>query len=216
MRTASAAGLRQRGSALIVALMVLLMMTLVVLASSRLIVDEQRIGSNQSDRQATFQLAELALKAAEARVAEMDQALDVAGKSDDALFGAGGVFSASCRNDANPAGWQSGLCATSAQVGGGALQSWERTVSVGKQSVPALHPCGNALEYAFKSGAVQNRCPDVVTLDGVWANPRYLIELVDRNYQDSDGGGRLYRLTVRAWGKNANSVVTLQSYYVVP
>ena len=33
---------------------------------------------------------------------------------------------------------------------------------------------------------------------------------------DRDGGGRLYRITVRAWGRNANSVVTLQSYYVVP
>jgi type IV pilus assembly protein PilX len=216
MRTASAAKLRQRGSVLIVALMVLTMMTMVVLASSRLIVDEQRIGSNQSDRQSTFQLAELALKAAEARVQDLDQALDVVNKSEDALFGASGLFSTNCRNGANPAGWQSGLCATSAQVGGGAAQPWERTVSVGKQSVPTLHPCGNALEYAFKSGAVQNRCPDVVSLDGLWANPRYQIELVDKNYQDSDGGGRLYRITVRAWGQNANSVVTLQSYYVVP
>ena len=218
MRTTSAGRLRQRGSALIVALMVLLMMTMVVLASSRLIVDEQRIGSNQSDRQSTFQLAELALKAAEAKALELDTAFDVASKSDEALFGSGddGVFTESCRNDANPAGWRSGLCAGSRQLGRAVAQPWERTVSVGNKTVPTLHPCGNALEYPFKRSVGQGRCPDVVSPDGLWANPRYQIELLDKNHQDSDGGGRLYRITVRAWGQNANSVVTLQSYYVVP
>lgn len=218
MRTASVGRLRQRGSALIVALMVLVMMTMVVLASSRLIVDEQRISSNQADRQSTFQLAELTLTAAEARTLAMDGELDVAGKSDKVLFGSGAdsVFTASCQNDANPAGWRRGLCASSQQLGSAVAQPWERSVSIGNKTVSALHPCGNALEYPFKSSVAQGRCPDVVSLDGLWANPRYQIELVDKNYQDGDGGGRLYRITVRAWGQNANSAVTLQSYYVVP
>ncbi|WP_024304270.1 PilX N-terminal domain-containing pilus assembly protein [Pseudogulbenkiania sp. MAI-1] len=216
MRTPTAGRLNQRGSALVVALLVLVMMTMVVLASSRLIVDEQRIGSNQNDRQSTFQLAELALKAAEAKVLELDESLGVASKSDEALFGSAGVFSETCRNDANPAGWSRGLCADSQQLGREVAQSWERTVSVGEKTVPTLHPCGNALEYPFKRSVGQGHCPDVVSPDGLWANPRYQIELVDKNHQDSDGGGRLYRITVRAWGQNANSVVTLQSYYVVP
>lgn len=216
MRTSPTGQLKQHGGALIVALMVLIMMTMVVLTSSRLIIEEQRIGSNQSERQSTFQLAELALKAAEARTLEMDAVLDVANKDEEALFGANGLFTENCRNDANLAGWRRGLCAGSLHLGRAVAPPWERTVSAGKKTVPTLHPCGNALEYPFKRSRGQGRCSSVMPLDGLWANPRYLIELLDKNHQDSEGGGRLYRITVRAWGQNANSVVTLQSYYVVP
>ena len=48
--------------------------------------------------------------------------------------------------------------------------------------------------------------------------PRYTIELLDSNYTDAvtgTSGASLYRITSRAWGRNANTQVTLQSYYVV-
>jgi type IV pilus assembly protein PilX len=59
----------QRGVALVVALLLLIVITLVGLAAVRGTIMQQRMASNQFDRQIAFQSAEAAMRAAQARVA---------------------------------------------------------------------------------------------------------------------------------------------------
>lgn len=43
---------------------------------------------------------------------------------------------------------------------------------------------------------------------GAGKNPRYIIEYISTQ----DDGAVIYRVTAKAWGKNKNTVVILQSY----
>lgn len=47
---------------------------------------------------------------------------------------------------------------------------------------------------------------------GGFRPPRYIVEYLG----DNDTDGRVFRVTARAWGKNENTVVTLQSYIAAP
>ncbi|WP_426689340.1 pilus assembly PilX family protein [Rhodanobacter ginsengiterrae] len=68
--SSSSASLRhQNGVALVVALLLLIVITLVGLAAVRGTIMQQRMASNQFDRQIAFQSAEAAMRAAQARVA---------------------------------------------------------------------------------------------------------------------------------------------------
>ncbi|WP_312266571.1 PilX N-terminal domain-containing pilus assembly protein [Neisseria sp.] len=49
------------------------------------------------------------------------------------------------------------------------------------------------------------------TSAGAAKNARYIIEYMD-NTTDLNGNTLLFRVTARAWGQNANTVVTVQSY----
>lgn len=64
----SASSRGQRGVALVVALLLLIVITLVGLAAVRGTIMQQRMASNQFDRQIAFQGAEAAMRAAQARV----------------------------------------------------------------------------------------------------------------------------------------------------
>lgn len=65
----SASSHRQRGVALVVALLLLIVITLVGLAAVRGTIMQQRMAANQFDRQIAFQSAEAAMRAAQALVA---------------------------------------------------------------------------------------------------------------------------------------------------
>ncbi len=70
-----------RGVVLLTALLLLLLMSALVLGLSRLLRDEQRIGSQLDDAQRAFQLAELGLQAGEQALAKLPFAAQVAGMS---------------------------------------------------------------------------------------------------------------------------------------
>ncbi|MCW3480087.1 pilus assembly protein [Neisseriaceae bacterium JH1-16] len=210
--------LRQRGSALLAITPLLLVMGLMLAASSQRLATERRSAANQADRQSAFQAAEAALAEAEQQAARLDRELGIANQPDATLFGAAGLFSDDCRNPANPAGWQSGLCRP-AQAGQPEREPpWQRLVTIGGRRWPLLHPCGHGRELVL-DGRATTRCGsgDVLAGGALWANPRYLVELLQRDYSDGQGNvGRLYRLSARGWGRNRNSQATLQSYALVP
>ena len=91
-----------------------------------------------------------------------------------------------------------GLCLPSQSAGG--TNAWERSnVFIGTYV--------NSLQ-----------CTTCTITAETLQKPRYTIELLDSNYTDAvtgTTGASLYRITSRAWGRNANTQVTLQSYYVV-
>lgn len=190
----------ERGSVLVISLVLLLAFTLVILGSGQQLLVEQRIGGNQSDRQKAFQLAQLTLAEGEKYVDTQNP--DWSSTED--------IFSAPYCDK----GGYEGLCSKD----GGDQPAWERKSA--QQPFGVLHPCGKAREYASVNpqGKTPIGCnkgkvtPGTVT----WANPRYIVELLDDRYSDPKVSGRLYRITARAWGKNQSTQVTLQSHYVVP
>lgn len=93
-----------------------------------------------------------------------------------------------------------GLCLSSQLGGSDTVNAWERSnVFIGSYA--------NSLQC------------DTCTITGeTLQKPRYIVELLSSSYTDAvtgTTGASLYRITSRAWGRNANTQVTLQSYYVV-
>lgn len=75
-------------------------------------------------------------------------------------------------------------------TGSSTVNAWERT-------------CGNKLCIDTKGQALD------IKVDNVKNKPRYIIEYIST---DTTQGSTIYRVTAKAWGKNKNTVVMLQSY----
>lgn len=86
------------------------------------------------------------------------------------------------------------------------------------QAVGAVSPTGHNITVNGNSTteAWQRQCGNTLCIEtngieysaGMAKNPRYIIE-----YLNADAGGQtFYRVTTKAWGKNENTVVMLQSY----
>lgn len=76
---------------------------------------------------------------------------------------------------------------------------------------------GSATDNAWQRSCDKELCIDkngqqtnIKQIDGVKINPpRYIIEYIST---DTSQGSMIYRVTAKAWGKNNNTVVMLQSY----
>ena len=207
-----------RGNSLLIAMVVLLAFAMLVLTGSHFLLNEQRISANQNDRQFAFQLAELALRDAENETNRLDGELAIKSKTDTELFsGSGALFTAGCTTGNASARWgKNGLCLT-ADRGDGLRVSWDRTQTINSNTVNILSPCGNSREYQYETNAGKCSSSQKITSGKrVWANPRYIVELLSRDAMKGDRPGRLYRISARAWGRNQNTQVTLQSFYFIP
>lgn len=204
-----------RGNSLLIAMVVLLAFALLVLAGSHYLLGEQRISANQNDRQFAFQLAELALRDGEQQIDLLDRTSLIKDKTDPALYGASQYFTENCTTAAAGA-WTKGLCLTAARAGSGKQVAWKRTVTAGSETVSMLHPCGNGREYIYETGAGACSGSTVTAGSRVWSNPRYIVELIDKESMKDSRTGRLYRITAQAWGRNKNTQVTLQSFFFIP
>jgi type IV pilus assembly protein PilX len=206
---------RQQGGVLIISLILLFAFTLLVLGTSQQLLVEQKISTNQNDRQRAFQLAQLALQAAETKTQTLNA--KIAGLTPSELFGRSGIFTSNCTNSSNPNGFTHGLC-LNAQQSPGLQVAWERVTGEGSQRSDILSPCGHAIQYIIDHSASPG-CLNGRINSGrqLWANPHYIIELLDLQYRDGQHPvGGLYRITARAWGRNRHTRVTLQSHYLVP
>ncbi|PXX46007.1 Tfp pilus assembly protein PilX [Aquitalea magnusonii] len=201
-----------RGVVLLTALLLLLLMSALVLGLSRLLRDEQRIGSQLDDAQRAFQLAELGLQAGEQALAKLPFAAQVAGMSHSALRQSESPFTLSCRQSRNPAGWQQGLCLSATLARQPIAPPWQR---LDESGVALLHPCGVALRLELQSVATAGRCPVVTTGPWFWSDPHYLLELLDPQYVDGEQRGLLLRVTARGWGRLPDSAVTVQSHVLL-
>lgn len=190
---------RQSGGALPLVMSLLAVLGLLVLTSSRQLTGAGRLAANAQDRQRAEMQARQALSGAEQWVWRMDRRLGLDAADPAKLYGEGRLFPPSCEGTEGK-----GLCEPMAPP---------HRRRVGGQ--PLLHPCGNSREYALEPGLPQTGCPQRVRGGALsWANPRYVVELVDPRFGDA-AKDRLYRITVRAWGHHPLSVVTLQSWYRV-
>jgi type IV pilus assembly protein PilX len=204
--------LNQRGVVLLTALLWLMLLTVVALGIGRLLRDEQHIGSNLDDAQLAFRLAETALQAGEAALPGLPQLARLGAMSAVELNGPTSPFTLTCRQPRNPPPWQQGLCLSAALAGQAYPAPWQQRDSAG---LALLHPCGAAQRVALQPVSSGHYCPGVTPGPWYWADPHYLVELLDPHYLTPQGPGILFRVTARGWGKQAGSVATVQSHVLL-
>ncbi|MCU9888981.1 pilus assembly protein [Neisseria gonorrhoeae] len=180
----------QRGSALFIVLMVMIVVAFLVVTAAQSYNTEQRISANESDRKLALSLAEAALREGEFQVLGLEYTAD-----------SKVTFSENCEN---------GLCtAVNVRTNGANEEAFDNivvkgkpTVEVVKRSCPAKSG-KNSTDLCIDNQGVEYKKGTA----SVSKMPRYIIEyLGEKNNQ------KIYRVTAKAWGKNANTVVVLQSY----
>lgn len=176
----------QRGFALFIVLMVMIVVAFLVVTAAQSYNTEQRISANESDRKLALSLAEAALREGELQV------LDLEYDTDSKV-----TFSENCGK---------GLCtAVNVRTNNDNEEAFDNIVVQGKPTVEAVKRSCTAKSTGLcidKKGIEYKKGKQSVSKP-----PRYIIE-----YLGVKNGENVYRVTAKAWGKNANTVVVLQSY----
>ncbi|EMT7561771.1 pilus assembly protein [Neisseria gonorrhoeae] len=180
----------QRGSALFIVLMVMIVVAFLVVTAAQSYNTEQRISANESDRKLALSLAEAALREGEFQVLDLEYTAD-----------SKVTFSENC---------EKGLCtAVNVRTNNANEESFGNIVVQGTPTVEAVKRSCPAKSGKNSAGlCIDNQGVEYEKGTGnVSKMPRYIIEyLGEKNNQN------IYRVTAKAWGKNANTVVVLQSY----
>ena len=175
----------QGGFALFIVLIMMIVIAFLVVAATQSYNTEMRIGSNDADRKMAMATAEAALRQGEGDISTLK----------DPTFAsncAGGLCAAaaSAAPSANPIkDTPQGTITVTIAGKDSAIAAWERTSCTN----------GSCLENSGRTFAVP----------GAAKAPRYIIEFINHTAATNTS---IYRVTARAWGKNANTVVTVQSY----
>ncbi|QOG36386.1 pilus assembly PilX family protein [Neisseria gonorrhoeae] len=181
----------QRGSALFIVLMVMIVVAFLVVTAAQSYNTEQRISANESDRKLALSLAEAALREGEFQVLDLEYTAD-----------SKVTFSENC---------EKGLCtAVNVRTNNNANEeTFDNIVVKGKPTVEAVkRPCPAKSGKNSTDLCIDNQGMEYKKGTGnVSKMPRYIIE-----YLGVKNGQNVYRVTAKAWGKNANTVVVLQSY----
>ncbi|HGP7571083.1 TPA: PilX N-terminal domain-containing pilus assembly protein [Neisseria gonorrhoeae] len=180
----------QRGFALFIVLMVMIVVAFLVVTAAQSYNTEQRISANESDRKLALSLAEAALREGEFQVLDLEYAAD-----------SKVTFSENC---------EKGLCtAVNVRTNNANEESFGNIVVQGTPSVEAVKRSCPAKSGKNSTGlCIDNQGVEYKKgTASVSKMPRYIIE-----YLGVNNGQNVYRVTAKAWGKNANTVVVLQSY----
>ncbi|HFC2951849.1 TPA: pilus assembly protein [Neisseria gonorrhoeae] len=180
----------QRGSALFIVLMVMIVVAFLVVTAAQSYNTEQRISANESDRKLALSLAEAALREGEFQVLDLEYTAD-----------SKVTFSENCEN---------GLCtAVNVRTNDANEETFDNIVVKGEPTVEAVkRPCPAKSGKNSAGLCIDNKGMEYNKgVAGVSKMPRYIIE-----YLGVKNGQNVYRVTAKAWGKNANTVVVLQSY----
>ena len=175
----------QGGFALFIVLIMMIVIAFLVVAATQSYNTEMRIGSNDADRKMAMATAEAALRQGEGDISTLK----------DPTFAsncAGGLCAAAADKAPTPntiKDTPQGTVTVTVEGDGRTTAAWERTSCTN----------GSCLENSGRTFAVP----------GAAKAPRYIIEFINHTAATNTS---IYRVTARAWGKNANTVVTVQSY----
>ena len=211
---------KQRGFSLFLVLILMLVIALLVIVTSQSANTELRISSNEADRKYAMSLAENGLNAAEEKINELANGIAAASASAASASATSTgssnknksvVFTANCEN---------GLCLPA--KGTFETKDSEKPFEFGsvEATIAAWERCANN-----PSNSSTNDCQGKTVIDKAvcekaktciadgGGNAHYIIEyLGSRKDKDDYTVYSYFRVTSRAYGKNADTVVTLQSY----
>ena len=176
----------QGGFALFIVLIMMIVIAFLVVAATQSYNTEMRIGSNDADRKMAMATAEAALRQGEGDISTLKDP----------------TFASNCAG---------GLCAAAADKAptpNTIKDTPQGTITItvaGKDSAIAAweRQCGTTSASCFENSGRTFAVP------GAAKAPRYIIEFINHTAATNTS---IYRVTARAWGKNANTVVTVQSY----
>ena len=177
----------QQGFSLVMVMMVMVIIALLVIAGAQVSNTEMRISTNNADQKFAKGLAEKAL---------------LAGESDLLTILFPSKNSAVDENTLTSSGqFETNKC--SSGLGG---------IYTTTLDVPVWEKGGTKSE---EDGFVANG-KEVSDITGGAKNPRYIIEYLGVKKVDGNEDVRVFRISARAWGKNENTVSTLQTVVVAP
>ena len=176
----------QGGFALFIVLIMMIVIAFLVVAATQSYNTEMRIGSNDADRKMAMATAEAALRQGEGDISTLKDP----------------TFASNCAG---------GLCAAAASAAPSPnpiKDTPQGTITItvaGKDSAIAAweRQCGSTSASCLENSGRTFAVP------GAAKAPRYIIEFINHTAATNTS---IYRVTARAWGKNANTVVTVQSY----
>ena len=176
----------QGGFALFIVLLMMIVIAFLVVAATQSYNTEMRIGSNDADRKMAMATAEAALRQGEGDISTLKDP----------------TFASNCAG---------GLCAAAASAAPSPnpiKDTPQGTITItvaGKDSAIAAweRQCGTTSASCLENSGRTFAVP------GAAKAPRYIIEFINHTAATNTS---IYRVTARAWGKNANTVVTVQSY----
>ncbi len=179
----------QGGFALFIVLIMMIVIAFLVVAATQSYNTEMRIGSNDADRKMAMATAEAALRQGEGDISTLEDPTFTSNCADGLCAAA-----ASAAPSPNPIeGTPQGTITITVEGKSSTIAAWERQCG----TTPA-----SCLENSGRTFAVPSAAKA----------PRYIIEFI--SYTEVNNTS-IYRVTARAWGKNANTVVTVQSYVQV-
>lgn len=217
---------RQQGYALFIVLMMMVVIALLVVTATQSYNTEQRISTNDADHKFATTLAEAALRAGENRIYDIENG--VFPFTDDCI---------STPKDKNEK-QQKGLCKAAHVKAGSYLTAGGTITVIGTSKDEAwVRKCGtdkciekNGKKYEISGieedgkkheiSGIEKNCKKY-KISGIEEDdkeydkiscikkPRYIIEYLGTNSADNR---TIYRVTAKAWGKNDNTQVVLQSY----
>jgi len=195
--------LQQSGAVLIISLIMLLLLTLIGASSMQTTSLEEKMAGNLRDRNLAFQAAESALRDAEQDIRGIGTTPrnpPISGISD---------FYHTCNMDSLANTYDDGLCdrkwTSPSSYGVNTIEWPPFTTTAGTPYLKLIVDMtttandGKSVAYGRFTGAA--------AITGLSAQPRYLIE----GYRSN--ANTYYRITVRAQGASANTVVWLQTVY---
>jgi|GEM_PF-120392 membrane protein len=195
---------QQQGYALFIVLMMMVVIALLVVTATQSYNTEQRISTNDADHKFATTLAEAALREGENRIYEIE----------DGDF----PFTDNCisTSKTNKNNKKKGLC-KAAHVNAGSYLTAEGTITVSGTSTDEawVRECGtdkciekNGKKYEISG--IEEDDKEYDEISGIKIKkPRHIIEYLGTNSADKR---TIYRVTAKAWGKNKNTQVVLQSY----
>ena len=183
----------QTGFALFIVLMIMIVIALLVVTATQSYNTEQRISTNDADHKFATTLAEAALREGENYIYSIEDGTTTF--DDDCTNGL-------CKAKSLPASKPNEpYTTTTGKViveGNSTEEAWHR--ECGKDKVKCIDI--NGIPYPGKNSGANKNCRPK-------KDACYIIEYLSTNSTDKR---TIYRVTAKAWGKNENTVVILQSY----
>ena len=185
----------QKGFALFIVLMIMIVIALLVVTATQSYNTEQRISINDADHKFATTLAEAALRQGENDIYSIEEGRQIF--NDQCSKGLCRAKQLSIKEYTTP----TGIIDVKGEADLSKVEeAWKRKNakcldSYSKKETECINVNGREYPIDKNSGAKKP--------------PRYIIEYLSTNSTDNR---TIYRVTAKAWGKNENTVVMLQSY----
>lgn len=198
---------QQAGFSLVMVMMIMVVIALLVIAGAQVSNTEMRISTNNADQKFARGVAEKTLLEAEKKITE------IVFDTKTAPTGGASANPAIAEADLKSKGFEDGKCGDKTGLCGAGEPTDMRVDSKSHNPVHVWEFMSDGKSFLTEEGFEVN---DANVKGDAAKAPRYVVEYLGVKQVDGAPNLRLFRVTARAWGKNINTVSTLQTVVVAP